>query len=202
MGRGSRRTLPAWGAVFFSLLCCLGSSASAGELAIDSRCRGMRSVVACTCALQNGGYLAVFFGQRKAMYPYRFMDAVGKCIREAGGANMIEFTPDAKGTPDCESTHGKFEDNGTGQRTMWVNRNKACEFDYFIVKSDAGKSGIYSTEIVVPPRNGILGKREVRHFTYKPNPEFSGADSFDVEVKYDRDNKVTFTRLHYDVTVR
>jgi hypothetical protein len=55
------------------------SSASAGQ------CHGMNDKIACKCALQNGGYIAVWGHIRKAMYPIQFMDQVGKCIRDAKG---------------------------------------------------------------------------------------------------------------------
>jgi hypothetical protein len=204
MGRGSQRTAPIWGAAAFLFCSPSVAPAFAGEFTADSRCRGMNNVIACACALQNGGAIRLDFGQRRAVYPSRFsMDVVGKCIRDASGATAIVFSPSAAGdSQDCDRTRGRFADNGTQQRTMWVNRNKECDFYFLISKSDRGRDGIYSIDIVSHPRNGLLRTYLVRHLVYKPNLGFSGEDSFDLEVKYDRDDKVTFTHLHYTVAVR
>src|ERR1700683_1332444 len=56
---------------------------------------------------------------------------------------------------DCASTHLRFADGESQQRSMWVNKDTACEFGFHINNSERGTRGIYSSAIIARPRNGI-----------------------------------------------
>jgi hypothetical protein len=63
-------------------------SSQAGAAEIDPRCAVMSSMhekIACTCALQNGGWVRHIHGVWRYNYARPHMDSVHQCVKAAGG---------------------------------------------------------------------------------------------------------------------
>ena len=74
---------------------------------------------------------------------------------------------------------------------------------YVYPSSGVGNAGILAATTTVKPAHGVLGKRSDRILAYKPEAGFTGADHFEVRVRFDRDNGegAQETTLSIDVTV-
>jgi hypothetical protein len=57
-------------------------------IAIDPSCAVMAHKVSCTCAMQNGGHTSAHRGQMEWFLAPNTKDAVGRCVRAAGGEHV------------------------------------------------------------------------------------------------------------------
>jgi hypothetical protein len=100
---------------------------------------------------------------------------------------------------DCKVPTFNFVPSGVAQAIMYVRQNAACDFHFQATNGDRGVFGILSSVVTVQPKNGILGKMNVRHYAYKPNPGFTGDDAFEIKITYDHNHEDLVTTVQMTV---
>ena len=98
-------------------------------------------------------------------------------------------------SPGC-STPFRFCPGCDTFTTISVQTGKVCTIRYFT------GSAIFSQKVVVRPRGGVYGTANETYGAYKPNPGFTGSDSFQVDIEYERSGQRFVTHLKANVNVR
>jgi len=79
--------------------------------------------------------------------------------------------------------------------TISVQTGKVCTIRYRTT------GAIFGQKVVVRPQGGIYGTANQTFGAYKPNPGFVGADSFQVDIEYERSGQRFVTHLKANVNV-
>jgi len=80
--------------------------------------------------------------------------------------------------------------------TISVQTGKVCTIRY------RSTGAIFGQKVVVRPRGGIYGTTNETFGAYKPNAGFTGSDSFQVDIEYERSGQRFVTHLKANVNVR
>ena len=95
--------------------------------------------------------------------------------------------------PVCKVGNLDFQNGQKVSNTLEVGANRSCTNKGF--KPAGG-----STTVVAAAKNG-LATAQGDHYTYKPNPNFKGADSFTVQRQWEEKGHASSATITYNVTV-
>jgi len=95
--------------------------------------------------------------------------------------------------PVCKVGNVDFQNGQKVSNTLEVGANQSCTNKGF--KPAGG-----STTVVAAAKNG-LAAAQGDHYTYKPNPNFKGADSFTVQRQWEENGHASSATITYNVTV-